>query len=314
MISGPVSRAWLQTMLSGLLIGSLVGACAKTEPHGDVALGRSTVEAAWIPGAVVRDCNDDCPELVVLPPMIQADGSEIPPFAVGRYEVTVAEFRVFVADTGYEMTGECYFPKFSKDQSHLSDPTSAWDNPPFGDYHQSDRDAVTCVSWAAANDYAKWLARKTGKPYALPSQEQWEYAARAGTKSRFSWGEGNICDYANTFDSATTEESWARNLPYLIPCRDGYAYTAPVGSFLPNGFDLFDTAGNVAEWTTTCFQQEQTVEPNSNEECGYHVTRGGDWLSGVSALSPSASGEAQWNAHLPFIGFRVMRWQLPPPG
>jgi formylglycine-generating enzyme required for sulfatase activity len=301
-------------MLSGLLIGSLVGACTRTEPQGDVALGRSTREAAWIPGAIVRDCNGDCPELVVLPPMPRADGSELPPFAMGKYEVTVAEFRAFVTETGYRMTGECYFPKFSKDQSHRSDPTSAWDNPPFGDYHQSDRDPVTCVSWAAANEYAKWLARKTGEPYTLPSEEQWEYAARAGTVSRFSWGDGRLCDYANTFDSATAAETWARKLPFVVPCRDGYAYTAPVGSLLPNGFGLFDTAGNVAEWTTTCFLEEQTTAPASYEDCAYHVTRGGDWLGGVSALSPGASSRAEWKAHLPFIGFRVMRGQLPPPG
>jgi formylglycine-generating enzyme required for sulfatase activity len=287
-----------------LLLCALLSGCTRTDSqHANGASHANPTEEAWSAGTVIRDCSDDCPELVVLPPMQAADGTRAQFFAMGKYEVTVAEFRAFVKETGYETTPGCVFPRFNNKSPSGNE--STWEEPPFGDYQQSDRNPVTCVSWAAANDYAKWLARKTGQPYALPLEEEWEYAARAGTKSRSFWGDGTLCEYANTYDASTAEEPWAKDLPFAVNCRDGHAYTAPVGSFKPNGFGLYDTAGNVAEWTATCFFEEQT--PTANEDCGHHVTRGGSWLGGENAR-----GNWSWSQHAPFLGFRVMRWRTPP--
>jgi len=306
-----VLRRWARGVVAVLLICTVFSGCTKTDPSPMADGSRpNPTSDAWTAGTNFRDCSRDCPELVVLPPMRSAAGTAAQSFAMGKYEVTVAEFRAFVKDTGHALTPGRLFPKFNK-ESH-SGKASAWDDPPFGDYRQSDRDPVTCVSWAAANDYVKWLARKTGKPYALPSQEQWEYAAQGGAKSRFFWGEDpeSVCDYANTYDAAAADEGWASKLPFLTRCRDGYAYTAPVGSFRPNGFGLFDTVGNVAERTTTCFFEVPPTDPPHLDECGTYVARGGGW---IGAPSPSdASDKYLWNDHLPFLGFRVMRWRVPP--
>jgi formylglycine-generating enzyme required for sulfatase activity len=179
--------------------------------------------AAKAPGTVFRDCPD-CPEMVVIPPgkFVMAsppsergrESSEGPlhivtiaqPFALGRYTVTVAEFRTFVQASGYKTDAERNFGNVQGCRS--------WDVPwgQFGwqaernwndpGFPQQDPQPVLCVSWNDANVYTQWLSQKSGKRYGLPSEAQWEYAARAGTTTARFWGDdpNQSCRYANVAD------------------------------------------------------------------------------------------------------------------
>jgi formylglycine-generating enzyme required for sulfatase activity len=121
-----------------------------------------------------------------------------------------------------------------------------WDNPGF---NQIDRHPVTCVSWNDAQAFIKWLNKKTGSSYRLPSEAEWEYAARAGTKTARFWGDdpNDACSYANVADQTKSPDGkfqWSD----IHECTDGYWFTAPVGSFRSNAFGLYDMLGNVSEW------------------------------------------------------------------
>ena len=238
------------------------------------------------PGETFRDCLT-CPELVVVPAGTYLMGSpsyetgreedEGPvhqvtigqAFAVGKYEVTVGEYRRFVETTGYEGESGCYVlteGKWKKESERT------WRNP---GYRQSERDPVVCVSWRDAHAYAEWLSRQTGKTYRLLSEAEWEYVARAGTTTARYWGERETgqCRYVNGADSRT-------DFDWRIGCDDGYARTAPVGSYQQNGFGLYDVLGNAWEWVQDCGNESYAGAPSDGRawergDCGRRVLRGG---------------------------------------
>ena len=123
----------------------------------------------------------------------------LPEFSLGKYEVTVKEFRRFVETTAYEMPGQCVHQLNGWFNYGATDGT--WQN---NALNSSDFQPVNCIGWQAANDYTLWLAKETGKPYRLPSEAEWEYAARAGTTTKFYFGDDpeqtQVCDYENTAD------------------------------------------------------------------------------------------------------------------
>ena len=186
-----------------------------------------------------RDCRS-CPEMVAIPPgrfrMGCVSGSddcddderpvhevEVAPFALSKYEVTRGQFRAFVAATGHNARS-CVGGESWRDRD--------W---------QDDDHPVVCVNWDDAQAYVRWLNRETGERYRLPSESEWEYAARAGTTTPWYWGHRveDLCEYAN---GSTPDNG----------CDDGWERTAPVGSFRPNGFGLHDMSGNVKEWVEDC--------------------------------------------------------------
>jgi len=114
------------------------------------------------------------------------------------------------------------------------------------------------VSWLDATAYAQWLTQQTGHQYRLPTEAEWEYAARAGTQTKYWWGNEIGSNNANCDNSY---------------CGDSYQYTAPVGSFAANPFGLFDTAGNVYEWTCSEFQARYA---GKEQQC---AQRGGSWYN-----------------------------------
>ncbi len=126
-----------------------------------------------------------------------------------------------------------------------------------------------------------WLSRETGEPYRLLSEAEWEYAARAGTETARYWGEDEVgqCGYANGADQTWRDHGW--NWVGGVSCSDGYADTAPVGSFAPNGWGLYDMLGNVWEWTEDCWHYGYEGAPSDgsvwqgSDDCSNRVLRGG---------------------------------------
>ena len=245
-------------------------------------------------GTVFSDCAA-CPEMVVVPPgrfmmgspTSDAEGfsDERPqhavwigaPFAVGVYEVTFAEWDACVR------AGGC--------GGHRPD-DSGWGR---------GRRPVMDVSWEDAQAYVQWLSRETGQRYRLLTEAEWEYVARAGTATGRYWGqsESGQCRYANGDDDFT-------------PCPDGHLYSAPVGSFQPNLFGLYDVLGNVREWTEDCLNDDYSNAPADGSawqcgDCSQRVVRGGSWL-GDPRLLRSAYRVAYLAGFRSYrFGFRVAR-------
>jgi formylglycine-generating enzyme required for sulfatase activity len=214
-------------------------------------------------GTVVRDCRQ-CPEMVEIPPGRLPDGTEpVRPLLVSRTEVTFAEWDACVA------AGAC---RGGKDDHH-------WGR---------GRRPVINVSWDDAVAYAHWLSTLTGHDYRLPSGAEWEYAARGGTSTAYWWGDAIGSGHANCRDCGS---------------RWGGRSTAPVGSFPPNPYGLYDMNGNVWQWTTDCWQAAETAA------CPDRTIRGGSWyyfapMSTVTARARFRAEEWSYN-----IGIRVVRYK-----
>jgi len=170
-----------------------------------------------------------------------------------------------------------------------------------------------CVSWVNAKAYAAWLSQTTGKQYRLLSEAEYEYAARAGGNFRFGFGNdpAEICNFANGADLSAKAAGLPGDAPYMN-CKDGYPFTAPVGSFAANAFGLFDLIGNVWEWTEDCFYGDYaTAKADSAARteagCTARTVRGGDWFSTAASLRPAARAKANFDARHDDIGFRVLR-------
>lgn len=187
------------------------------------------------------------------------------PFEMGKYEVTFKEYDLFAAATG---------------RSKPSD--EGWG--------RGTRPAIN-VSWEDATAYAKWLSARTGRQYHLPSEAEWEYAARAGTTTPRFWPEGDeggrnpACTYANVFDAKNKSRIKATYTGITwdsFDCEDDFPFTAPVGSFKPNAWQLHDMLGNVWEWTRDCYRGSYEGAPIDgspivNDNCSRRVLRGGSW-------------------------------------
>lgn len=233
--------------------------------------------------------------------------------AIGKTEVTVAEFKKFVTATAYVTSAESDSSKGCRtNQNGKWDwtPGTSWEYP---GYEQEDSHPVVCVSWMDAMAYAKWLSKETGKSYALPSELTWEYATRAGTTSTRFWGDERACEYSNVSDfSRAAMHGLDISSKNIFPCEDGNAYSATVASFKPNQFGLYDTIGNVWEWTIDCWNENYT---NISEDgaarldgnCNNHVYRGGSW--GNLPTLVRAAKRLTDPSHYRYynLGFRVSR-------
>ena len=270
------------------------------------------------PGATFRDCPT-CPQMVVVPagsyqmgsPSYEAgrDENEGPvhrvtigqAFAVGVYEATVGGYGRFVRTTGYEGESGCLVWTGGKWEEEKG---WSWRDP---GYRQSEREPVVCVSWQDARAYTEWLSRQTDKTYRLLSEAEWEYVARAGSTTARYWGEGEAgqCRYANGADSGA-------NFKGGVSCDDGYARTAPVGSYQANGFGLFDVLGNVWEWTQDCWNGSYGGAPRDGRawergECSGRVLRGGSWVNYPSTLRSADRSRSTADNRDYGSGFRIAR-------
>jgi formylglycine-generating enzyme required for sulfatase activity len=271
-------------------------------------------------GKEFDDCSG-CPRMVVIPGGSFVMGSpsdepnraddegpqrtvQVGRFALGKTEVTRGEFRRFVRDTGRSVSG-CY--EHDGKEWKLNSGKS-WESPGID---QTDDHPVVCVDWNDAQAYAQWISRKSGQTYRLASEAEWEYAARAGSRGVRHWGNGEseACRYANVADRAGKRKysGWT-----IFDCDDGYANTAPVASYRPNDFGLYDMMGNVWEWTEDCWNESYRGAPSGGSawtsgNCSRRVVRGGAW-DGKPAIVRSANRNWFGTADRYYItGFRLAR-------
>jgi formylglycine-generating enzyme required for sulfatase activity len=247
-----------------------------------VAAAPAPSERKAAAGAEIKDCAA-CPPLISLSPgsftmgSNSSDPSEKPahqvtlaaPFAIGKYEVTVQQWNA-CADAG-----AC--PKVNG---------SSGANAPIRD-----------VSWDDAQQYLKWLSTSTGKPYRLPTEAEWEYAARGGTTTRYWWGEQMATGKANCKDCG---QPWSIDGP------------SDVGKFAANPYGLFDVNGSVWEWVADCWHNSFKDAPSDGHawdqpNCTVRVIRGGSWREGASYMVSSTRFKYDASVRHSQNGFRVAR-------
>jgi formylglycine-generating enzyme required for sulfatase activity len=163
---------------------------------------------------------------------------------------------------------------------------------------------VVCVSWTDARAYAAWLARTTGKPYRLPSEAEWEYAARAGSSAARPWGVDLTREHANYGSEACCAPATGG--------ADRWRFTSPVGSFPPNRFGLADMIGNVWQWVEDCGHEGYVGAPAdgaawTSGDCRTHMARGGAWFQGPDSARSAARAADAADFRIADIGFRVAR-------
>ncbi len=170
---------------------------------------------------------------------------------------------------------------------------------------------VVNVSWEDAVAFAEWLSQKSGANYRLPTEAEWEYAARAGSSASRFWGNNpdEACKYANVADM-TAKKKWDKWTTFT--CNDGYAVSAPVGSFLPNGYGLNDVLGNVWEWCEDVYNSEAYTKlpkdnPVYNGSGEYRVMRGGGWSNGPLGIRSSHRVGLSPNFGHHALGFRLVK-------
>jgi formylglycine-generating enzyme required for sulfatase activity len=231
--------------------------------------------------------------------------------ALGGGPVTVGQFRAFVEATGHQTPGGCWRQDPERNEGG-TDPALNWRNPGF---QQADDHPVVCVSWEDAQAYVRWLSRRTGQGYRLPTEAEWEYAARAGTRTRWWWGARNEdqCRHANGLDQRMVQVAHAWRRVGVAPCNDGFAYTSPVGRFAANRFGLHDMGGNVWQWVEDCYRDSYEGAPEDASQavkggdCFSRVLRGGSWYDSYWVLrSAFRLGDKPGNRSGD-IGFRVAR-------
>jgi formylglycine-generating enzyme required for sulfatase activity len=196
-------------------------------------------------------------------------------FKISRYEITFAEYDEFAQSTSRSMPGDEGFGRGNQ--------------------------PVINVSWQDAQAYARWLSVQTNRSYRLPTEAEWEYAARAGTLTDYHFGDdrSDLCTYANHSDASDSG------------CQDGYDGPAPIGQFLPNPFGLFDVHGNVWEWVEDCWNESYQGAPQNSDawltgDCDRRVVRGGSWVSDAASLRSAYRSSISSSARGKSFGFRLV--------
>ncbi len=264
-----------------------------------------TAAAARSQPQVIRDCPE-CPELVLVPAGSSAmgaaigeeDAENVPsefrgwsrsrhtvriarPFWLGLHDVTRGEFAAFVRSAKREVSG-CHGGQ-------------SWQAPGFA---QTDNDPVVCVTAEYADAYVQWLSQVTGNAYSLPSEAEWEYAARAGTDGVHYWhDDGALCRHAAAGGCGLTG-------------------TVPAGRYPPNGFGLHEMLGEVWQWTADCWHDDYQGAPADGSawlsgNCSLRVVRGGAWSTSAWALRAAGRDADRISYRASDVGFRVARTVAP---
>jgi formylglycine-generating enzyme required for sulfatase activity len=267
-------------------------------PNDSSSVGGPLIERSF------RDCRD-CPEMVQLSggkfqmgDLSRTGSSDelpvhavvVPPFSIGKYDVTFDEWDACVVAGGCKTK-------------------------PNDERWGRGKHPVMNISWNDTQEYVRWLSRSTGHVYRLPSEAEWDYAARARSTTDLYWGqsqdESQECRYANGADSSVNRVNhhWA-----VAPCDDGFAFTSPVGSFPPNAFGLYDMVGNVWQWVEDCYQENYVGSPTDGsarefctEQTRRRVMRGGAWNIKPGELRSALRGSHDPADPFVSAGFRVAR-------
>jgi formylglycine-generating enzyme required for sulfatase activity len=244
-------------------------------------------ERALKPQASFRECAKDCPEMIVVPAGEFTMGSPgngdeaqhqvifARPFAASKFDVTFADWDACV------LVGGC--PQI-----------------PDGGMGRGTKPVIN-VTWDDAQHYAAWFSKMTGQPYRLLTEGEWEYAARAGTTTAYSWGDEIGRGNANCNGCGSQWDT-----------RE----TSPVGSFKPNAFGLYDMQGNVWQWVEDCWHDSYAGAPTDGSawvsgDCSRRVVRGGSWGNDPRYLRTAFRNRDSANFRFSYLGFRLGR-TLPP--
>lgn len=312
--SGPGSTL-LATVLSD---GQSAGPALVVIPPGEFMMGSAPNEAG-------RDINESPQHRVTV-------GRS---FALGRTEITVGDYRQFVAKTGYLTEAEKGAGSFAR---HLETgdwryiPGLNWRHDPFG-APSADKNPVVHVSWNDAQAYVKWLSKETGQSFRLPTEAELEYSNRAGATTRFWWGNeapnASVENVRGEFDIAKLpamiqqphpddiafafQEGYTE--PYFSGYQDGYGGISPVGRFKPNPFGLYDISGNVWEWAQDCWHNNYDGAPADGRawtdeqqgNCANRVVRGGSFYCYPRHVRAANRWAAKADFRNMYVGFRVAR-------
>jgi formylglycine-generating enzyme required for sulfatase activity len=236
------------------------------------------------------------------------------PFYMGVTHVTVEQFAAFVKDSGYktdaEKDGWSFGFEIKDGERHIKKTDGcSWRSPSFD--QQGDHPVVQ-VSWIDAKGFCNWLSKKTGKLVVLPTEAQWEYACRAGTKTAYPWGDNpdGGKGWANGADqslrkklpNAPAEWTW-------FNWDDGCVFTSPVGCFKANAFGLYDMNGNTWQWCQDLYgdyQEGAVTDPTGADTGVGRVIRGGSWCNGASHCRSAFRNFAKPHGQSYCFGFRVV--------
>lgn len=276
----PLRRLLMPTLLCWLIPLIAAAAHSLDDPSSESLPGNLrtvritnpfSFELVWIPAGRFRmgdiDGSGQADERPVREVVITG-------FWMMRTEVTRGMFARFVDATGHEMGEGCW----EHDGEWVVNETLNWRSPGFV---QTDAHPVTCVNWHDAQAFVAWLNRKTGQAFRLPSEAEWEYAARAGTDTIYYWGDSPalLCTHANAAD-----RSALRDYPEFAvnDCDDGYARTSPVARFATSPWGLHDIYGNVWEWIEDCWNPSyagatRNGRPDLAGDCARRGFRGGGY-------------------------------------
>ena len=249
-------------------------------------------------GDVIQDCSE-CPQMVYIPAGsfrmgdIQGGGdSDEKPV----HRVSVKAFLMSATEVTFDQWDTCVAAGGCDD----SGPRSAGGDNGWG---RGSRPVIE-VSWEDAQQYVKWTSAKTGEQYRLPTEAEWEYAARAGSETKYSWGNAASHDYANYGTDSCCDG--------LAKGKDKWKYTSPVASFAANAFGLYDMHGNVWEWTQDCLNGSYKDAPSDGTawlsgNCGRRVLRGGSWYYDPNFLRSAFRFSGTVGGRINDYGFRLAR-------
>jgi len=296
-------------------------------PPPALALAPTRAETSTEQSAVTRTFREcpACPEMVTIPAgtyamaaKLATDGRpggeqwpgergsigtdhtvQIRRFAFGLHDVTRTEYALFVRESHYRPAPGCYIWRL---ETWIEDKTKSWREPGF---RQSPSDPVVCVNRNDAQAYTAWLNRQSAPanqggrdevgPYRLPTWEEMEYAAAGRSTTNYYWGDAPDHSHANYGDR------------HCVPCtpvregRDQWVYTSPVGAFPPNAFGLYDMAGDVWQWTDTCWPEVK------RRVCWLAAAHGGSWLDNPEYLRTASFRLLEPSNRNTTTGFRVAR-------
>jgi sulfatase modifying factor 1 len=227
------------------------------------------------------------------------------PVAIGKFEITVDQFAAFAEETGFEAGDLCHAFVLDARPSEWPPIRGSFRAPGF---RVTGTHPAVCVNWHDAKAYTNWLAGKTGRPYRLPSEAEWEYAARAGTTTAYSFGDdpSRLCEFARFADGDSS-------FPWRSGCHSGTFEPGAlrVGMLAPNPWGLFDMHGNAWEWSEDCWTSEPRLLPvdgsayTRHEDCDRHSMRGGGWGAERRRTRSAQRQPQSASARYYHLGFRV---------